>query len=190
MNKTAKQADGNTGRHLLLCVHPELSYEIVEDRGWYDGTKPELNVRAVGRLHKLDHLTPHGKPAGIDALIDEIRENSEDVGMPRISGCLYSITQDQERALIEANEEQEKADRIDKIQGEIDFLRRTIDKYAGAKNPPKTIAESRMMTREYNDAYNEGGYGFVPHFASQEEADRCSERIAQLEAELNSIIGE
>ena len=44
-----------------------------------------------------------------------------------------------------------------------------------------TKEEALQKARWYNNAYNEGGYGFVPHYYTQDEYDRTVAEIKQLE---------
>lgn len=185
----------NTASHLLLLdfTNSGHSYSIVQDSGQYTGTKPELNIRAIKTIYDLDKLTFYNinnKLPEVEALIKEIEENSEDVGRPYCNGILYSLTAEQEQALIEANEQQEREEKIEELQNEIDIHKRTIDEFNKAKNPPETIAESRERARKYNELNNEGGYGFVPRFVSREQAEKCKARIAELQDELKEIKGE
>ena len=42
--------------------------------------------------------------------------------------------------------------------------------------------EAKEQARRYNNVYNEGGEGYVPHYYTQEEYDRMFSELAALTA--------
>lgn len=50
----------------------------------------------------------------------------------------------------------------------------------GGKLP--SADEAKEQARRYNNVYNEGGEGYVPHYYTQEEYERMAAELAELTA--------
>lgn len=101
---------------------------------------------------------------------------------PGTSGRLYVVTDEEWDALIAANHQaavakaaKERAERTDYLRT---CLRRADAQRVDGKLP--TAAEAREKGRKWNNVYNEGGEGYVPHYYSQKEYDYLTAELAAL----------
>ena len=104
---------------------------------------------------------------------------------PGTSGSLYIVTDDEWDALIAANR-QAKAAKVAKERAErIDYLRTCLRRADAQRVDGKlpTTAEAREKGRKWNNVYNEGGEGYVPHYYSQSEYDYLTAELAALTSE-------
>lgn len=70
----------------------------------------------------------------------------------------------------------EKAEKEKEIGERVKSAKATIEKAEKQKDiPPKKEAERRM--KQYNDAMNEGGFGYVPYIVSAEEYEYAKEIV-------------
>lgn len=101
---------------------------------------------------------------------------------PGTSGRLYVVSDEEWDALIAANH-QAAAAKADKERAErIDYLctcLRRADAQRVDGNLP-TTAEAREKALKWNNIYNEGGEGYVPHYYSQNEYDYLTAELAAL----------
>lgn len=104
---------------------------------------------------------------------------------PGTSGRLYVVTDEEWDALIAANHQaaaakaaKERAERIDYLRT---GLRRADAQRVDGKLP--TTAEAHEKGRKWNNVYNEGGEGYVPHYYSQSEYDHLTAELAALTSE-------
>lgn len=111
--------------------------------------------------------------------------DKEIVGLcPGGSGKLYALTDDEWAALIAADQQAAAAKAAAERAGRIDYLRdllaRADAQRVGGELP--SAGEAKEQARRYNNVYNEGGEGYVPHYYTQEEYDRMSAELATLTA--------
>ena len=113
-------------------------------------------------------------------------------GYKRIWGCKKIGFADKEIAeqyaawiqnIIDANKPEElKADEAaeakDNAEREIESAKRIIAK-AEKQNDIPSSAEAKRRMKAYNDAVNEGGYGYVPYIVSREEYDAAKKVLAK-----------
>lgn len=103
---------------------------------------------------------------------------------PGGSGELYALTDDEWAALIAADQQTADAKAVAERAGRIDYLRdllaRADAQRVGGELP--SAGEAKEQARRYNNVYNEGGEGYVPHYYTQEEYDRMSAELATLTA--------
>lgn len=111
--------------------------------------------------------------------------DKEIVGLcPGGSGKLYAVTDDEWAALVAADQQTAAAKAAAERAGRIDYLRdllaRADAQRVGGELP--SAGEAKEQARRYNNVYNEGGEGYVPHYYTQEEYDRMSAELATLTA--------
>lgn len=132
-----------------------------------------------------------GEPVFLPALSDEdvyalAHISDKDVAgyLPSSSGLLFALTDDEWAALIAANRQAAAAKAAAERAGRIDYLRdllaRADAQRVGGELP--SAGEAKEQARRYNNMYNEGGEGYVPHYYTQEEYDRMSAELATLTA--------
>ena len=132
-----------------------------------------------------------GEPAFLPALSDEdvyalAHISDKDVAgyLPSSSGLLFALTDDEWAALIAANQQAAAAKAAAERAGRIDYLRdllaRADAQRVGGKLP--SAGEAKEQARRYNNVYNEGGEGYVPHYYTQAEYGRMAAELAELTA--------
>lgn len=151
---------------------------ISTDLGWYEGTIPELNVRALGDTVKLIDMWLDDR---IETLFAEIKGYGRGHGN---TSRLHSITAEQEAELIAISEKNRQVRAAKDAEEEIAKLRDIICcAEAQSDIPDKTEVNRRI--KEYNDIYNEGGEGYVPRIISRESYNAAKQRLSQLNNRIN-----
>lgn len=104
--------------------------------------------------------------------------------LPSSSGELYALTDDEWAALIAANQQAAAAKAAADRAGSVDYLRDLLARADAQRVDGKlpSADEAKEQTRRYNNVYNEGGEGYVPHYYTQEEYDRMFSELAALTA--------
>lgn len=115
-------------------------------------------------------------------LVNVIGSRSIDGQFPGCGNRVYIIAQDQWDALIAMDRgiasdsaEQARAEEI----AELEAAKTSAEKQMVAGMLP-TKEEAEKKARDYNNVYNEGGYGYVPHYYSDEEYKRICARLDEL----------
>ena len=114
-------------------------------------------------------------------LSEVIGSRQSDGEFPGCGNRVYIITQDQWDALVAMDgghvEQARAAEIVDleatKSKAEAQMVNGTL--------PSK--AEAKKLAHDYNNAHNEGGYGYVPHYYSAEEYACICARIDALKGE-------
>lgn len=104
--------------------------------------------------------------------------------LPSSSGELYALTDDEWAALIAANQQAAAAKAAAERAGRIDYLRDLLARADAQRVDGKlpSADEAKEQARRYNNVYNEGGEGYVPHYYTQEEYERMAAELAGLTA--------
>ena len=149
-----------------------------EKEGFADWYKP-LAMRPVNRdRKKLDFLT-------LDDFWEIVRKEQSAGMFMGTSNTVYIITREQWDAL-EARDARRKAEKAAKDRADTIQLLRTEKERAQLQMKDGNLPDEQEARRkwvEYNNLYNEGGEGFVPHFYTQAEYEHICRRLAELEAE-------
>ena len=98
-------------------------------------------------------------------------------------GCAnaaYRITQEQKEQLIFRNNQIKSEKEAKEKAEEINILQERIKRVESYENLPKTKKEASALATEYNEVFNEGGYGYVPYFYSLEELDELKKELTEL----------
>lgn len=147
--------------------------EIVHDdeytpRGGIGDIKPEFAYKVVSKTEIA--LSWKDEP------IASIRTR-EVVGYADEYMCV-EISDDEYNEIIASGVEKEQ----DALKAEIEELEAKIE----AVNPDElpTYEEARAKEREWNDTYNEGGYGYVPHYVDKDEYARAVKKLEELKKGL------
>lgn len=132
-----------------------------------------------------------GEPVCLPALSDEdvyalahIADKDVEGYLPSSSGELYALTDDEWAVLIAANQRSAAAKAAAERAGRIDYLRDLLARADAQRvdgNLP-SADEAKEQARRYNNVYNEGGDGYVPHYYTQAEYDRMAAELATLTA--------
>lgn len=132
-----------------------------------------------------------GEPVFLPALSDaEVYDLAHIAGkdvagyLPRSSGELYALTDDEWAALIAANQQAAAAKAAAERAGRIDYLRDLLARADAQRVDGKlpSADEAKEQAHQYNNVYNEGGEGYVPHYYTQEEYERMAAELAGLTA--------
>lgn len=137
---------------------------------------PSDAMRVVGRRTRLSSLSWQDEP------ISAIRKRDTIGVITKMteSHICVEITEDEYHALIAADEAAWRAKRDKKRQGEIASVKELIAKAEAQESIP-TPAEAARMKKQYNNLYNEGGYGYVPQIIDSVKYAELKERLAALE---------
>ena len=100
------------------------------------------------------------------------------------SNVAYEIDAIEWENFVNLNEENKNAKKRAAINEELKDLH--IQKTAAEKQMKNhrlpSVEDARRAAKAWNDANNEGGEGYVPHFYSDEEYNRICSRIKELES--------
>ena len=154
-------------RNFVVCISTDL--------GQYEGTRPELNVRKLGDHVELCDMWLDEKVTALFAVVD-----GYGIGHGNTSK-LHPITFEQEAELIAISESNRQAKLAKANAEDIAKLRNIIDAAERQKDIPTRVEANRRI-KEYNDLYNEGGYGYVPTIVSREEYDAAKQLLFRLES--------
>lgn len=134
-----------------------------------------------------------GEPVFLPALSDaEVYDLAHIAGkdiagyLPRSSGELYTLTDEEWAALIAANQQAAAAKAAAERAGRIDYLRDLLARADAQRVDGKlpSAADAREKERKWNNVYNEGGEGYVPRCYTQEEYARMAAELDKLTAEV------
>ena len=78
------------------------------------------------------------------------------------------------------------AEEAKKIEEDIDFWSKAVAR-GEAQTKMMTTAERDAWEKEFNEIYNEGGEGFVPHYISVEELTDIKNRLKELKSKLEHL---
>lgn len=96
------------------------------------------------------------------------------------AGCgnrVYIITDDELRAFIQINAQRQAAEDLRNAE-QLRAMYLGIVNDAERQGGAMTDAEAAQARKRYNDTYNEGGYGYVPHFVTHKELDEAKAWLA------------
>ncbi|HQB63988.1 MAG TPA: hypothetical protein PLL21_06355 [Sedimentibacter sp.] len=146
---------------------------IYKDYGWYTGTIEEYNIRRTETVELLEELTWR----------DEI--NKGEMYGSRMGGGmsgLFEISEEEIQKLRELNAkrkvQREKTEKEEREKSRLDWANRILKEAKTRKAHGSEIlseAAERQWRKNYNDAINEGGEGYVPHRATLEDIAKAEE---------------
>lgn len=114
-----------------------------------------------------------------DDVREVLKERKDNGSFSGCSNCVYIISEDEWNALIELNEkkrtEKEKKETEESI---VEY--RQIIKQCEKQEKLYTKEEAAKKRRDYNNLYNEGGEGYVPHFYTIEEYEFAKTKLNEL----------
>ena len=93
--------------------------------------------------------------------------------------ALYVITNEQKEALLNYNTQEI----LEKENKQINYYKELIENIE--KHKLYHAQDVRKMKKQYNDIYNEGGEGYIPHFYTFEEYEYAKKQLAKLIKEQN-----
>lgn len=94
---------------------------------------------------------------------------------------VFIISQDEWNKLIELNENKRKEKEIKDIEERIKSLQNTISNCEKQKEL-YTEEDAHKMRISYNNLYNEGGEGYIPHFYTINEYEYAKKELEKLKA--------
>lgn len=106
------------------------------------------------------------------------------------SGNVYIINQDEWDELVQMNSEKEKTVKRKDLEENIVSWKQIVQRCEAIKaagNLYGTKEEAQKAKEKYNDFYNEGGDGYVPHFWTVEEYEDAKIKLTELQEELSKI---
>lgn len=119
-------------------------------------------------------------------LSEFLGDKRPDGKFPGSSNQAYIITQEQWDALIAMDKSEGEKKARQELEAELADLE--ISKTRAEKQMVDGVLpskeEAKKKAKRYNDMNNEGGYGYVPHFYSEEEYTYICDRINKLKGGL------
>lgn len=95
------------------------------------------------------------------------------------------VADEQRDELLALNHERTRQARVEKLNNYIECN----EKLLASIKKLYTKEQAESMTKAYNDKYNEGGYGYVPHYYTYEEYENIKKRIDDYKSEVKTLIG-
>ena len=162
----------------------------IEDATHYDTTIQTarfLTAEEKARYNpdRADHIMTTTKDDIIALPYITWRDMPKKKAEGEFSGCgnrVFIISEAEKEAYIKLNNDREAAKKAEEKAEAIAFLKERIKEIEAQTDIP-TAKEAKRRMKAYNDLYNEGGEGYVPHIYSIDDYNRYKARLAQLEAE-------
>ena len=130
-----------------------------------------------------------GKPVKLNEIKQCDLESIESIDLSKPDGefngssnMSYIINEEVWEALITLNESKRK-DRVQKEKQEKESDYKEIVQACEAAPKLYTPEEAKQARINYNNLYNEGGEGYVPHFYTVDEYEWAKKNLAELEAQ-------
>lgn len=171
----------------IRVLHSQLGADFLATvRRMPDEEQQRYTEEYRGRMMLLT-----GEPVFLPALNDEdvyalAHISDKDVAgyLPSSSGLLFALTDDEWAALIAANRQAAAVKAAAERAGRINYLRDLLARADAQRVDGKlpSAGEAKEQARRYNNVYNEGGEGYVPHYYTQKEYDRMAAELAELTA--------
>lgn len=137
----------------------------------------ERGFVSLGELVKLDEIMQCDLES-----IESIDLSKPDGEFNGSSNMSYIINKEAWEALITLNESKRK-DRVQKEKQEKVNEYQKIIKACEVAPKLYTTEEAKQARINYNNLYNEGGEGYVPHFYTVDEYEWAKKNLAELEAQ-------
>ena len=99
------------------------------------------------------------------------------------SSSAWIITDEEAEAYIALNAQRAKAAEQSKLEEKLKWNKSIVERAEMQQEIPSP-EDARRTERGYNDRYNEGGYGYVPHIIDSEEYAKAKAKIKELERML------
>lgn len=110
---------------------------------------------------------------------DVLKERKDDGSFSGCSNCAYIISEDEWNALIELNKKKKFEKEKKEIEESITEYRQIVEQ-CEKQEKLYTKEEAVKKRRDYNNLYNEGGEGYVPHFYTIEEYEFAKTKLNEL----------
>ena len=130
----------------------------------------ELMMVATGEEYiDLHHIKPQDYP-----------KRDPDGSFRGCSNMAWTISQEEWDHFLELEHTREAEKKKAEREKRLSYLKKELARME-EQGKLYTKEEALQKARWYNNAFNEGGYGFVPHYYTQDEYDRTVAEIKQLE---------
>ena len=143
-----------------------------EEKKGYAEWFREKGFLGVGNDIKLEYI----KQSDVNRIL---KNRQDDGSFNGCTNCAYIITQAEWNVLLELNEKKRIEDENKETENRINKYKQIIEQ---CKNQEKlyTKEEAERKRTAYNNAYNEGGEGYVPHFYTVEEYEYAKSKLNEL----------
>lgn len=138
---------------------------VYKDKGWYEETIPEYNIRKVEEIELFEELNWK----------DEVKTEGKPYGH-RVTGGLNQLCEisiDEIKRLRELNQERKiqrvKAEEEEREGARLSWAKSIIEEIKFRNTPILSEKEEKEWRVQYNNIVNEGGEGYVPHRATLED---------------------
>ena len=150
-----------------------------EEKTHYMPRFREIGFVGIGDSVSLEYLSLH-------QIREILGDRDSDGRFVSSSEDVYIVSQDEWDKMIKMNEDQGRLKRKKELEEKIEDLQHTIESCESAKKL-YTREESQAERKRYNDLFNEGGEGFVPHFYTVEEYEWAKENLKEYQKELSEL---
>ena len=103
-----------------------------------------------------------------------------DGAFPGSGNSAWIISQEEWTHYLELEAEREEKQRAKELESNIKALKSMISRMERSELC-KTMEEAKEKARQYSDAYNEGGEGYVPHFYTVDDYKKALAYLKELE---------
>lgn len=141
----------------------------------------EIGFVRIGDGVNLEYLSLH-------QIREILGDRDSDGNFVSSSEDVYIVSQDEWNKMIKMNEEQGILKKKKDLKEKIEDLQYTIERCESAKKL-YTREEAQAERKRYNNLFNEGGEGFVPHFYTVEEYEWTKENLKEYQKELSELGG-
>ena len=119
-----------------------------------------------------------------------IPKDKKSDGSFRSCDPVYIITQEEWDALIVLNEKLKNERLIKKVKSDIEWYEQFVARCEESKKHGRlyTKEEAAIQRKRYNDIYNDGSEGFVPHFYTVDEYERAKIKLEDLKRQQQQLI--
>lgn len=108
-----------------------------------------------------------------------LKERKDDGSFNGCSNCVYIVSEDEWKALVELNEKKRAEKEKKETEESIAECRKIIEQ-CEKQEKLYTKEEAVKKRKDYNNLYNEGGEGYVPHFYTIEEYELTKTKLNEL----------
>lgn len=146
-----------------------------EEKTHYADWAKETMFISLGTIAELDFLK-----------IEDMPKRKSDGQYNGTNNSAWIITDEEREAYVLENTKREKESIRKEMQERIELLEWRMSMMKNQKDFPSP-EEARRRMKEYNDIFNEGGEGYVPHVYNVNEYINTQEELAELKERLQNV---
>ena len=144
-----------------------------EEKTHYAKWFREIAFVATEKLIELDYVK-------CEDVFELLKNREKDGQILSDSGMAYIINQEEWNELLRIEKERREKKEEEEKQEQIKECIETIEKCEAAEKL-YTLEEAKQERSKYNNLYNEGGEGYIPHFYTIEEYEFAKSKLDELQ---------